>query len=150
MSRTYDPSQVNLVLGITVLNNWDTIRIAYEEDQITHSAGTQGEVTRTLNANKLGTITVTCPQTSIDNGVFSNYAISKFVVPCTVLDLNGTGQLLGQVGATKVIMPMGSVVKLSDSELAKESGQREWTIRGKLDVYYVGSNTLDEAVDMGV
>ena len=74
--RTYDPSEGKLILGISAINNWDSVRASYEEDQIFHSSGTQGEVTRTKNANKLGTFVVTLPQSSIDNETFSNYKLT--------------------------------------------------------------------------
>ena len=138
--RTYDPSEGKLILGISAINNWDSVRASYEEDQIFHSSGTQGEVTRTKNANKLGTFVVTLPQSSIDNETFSNYKLTDAVVPCSFIDNNGT---------TKALMPLGSVIKMADIDNGKEAAQREWTVRGKIDYMYVGSNDLDVATSMG-
>lgn len=138
--RTYDPSEGKLILGISALNNWDSVRFGYEEDQVFHSSGTQGEVTRTINANKLGTYVITLPQSSTDNETLSNYKLTNAVIPCSFIDNNGT---------TKAIMSLGSVVKMADVENGKEAAQREWTVKGKFDYLYVGSNNLDVATVMG-
>ena len=46
-------------------------------------------------------------------------------------------------------MPLGSVIKMADIDNGKEAAQREWTVRGKIDYMYVGSNDLDVATSMG-
>lgn len=140
MSRTYDPTQVAVVLGISALVNWNSVRAVRDESEWMFSAGTQGEVTRTKNANKLGTITIVTPQSSLDNETLSTYALSGSTIPCVIRDNNGT---------SLYVMPLATVSKWADSENAKESGTREWEIKGRFDIFYVGSNNLDVAAEIG-
>jgi len=132
--RTYDPSQVSVVFGTSLLTGWDTVRISREEDGVTFTVGTSGEVTRAINHNKLGTITLTYPQTASENLILSGYEATKATVPVTVIDKSGT---------TINIMKFGTVVKPPDSDLGKEPTTREWLIRGELPVMTVGGNDLD-------
>jgi hypothetical protein len=140
MSKTYDPTQVSITLGINKLDNWDEVTVAFDEDAWTFTSGTQGEATRTKNANRLGTITITCPQTSSANDILSSWFVTGLGFPCMVKDNNGTS-----VGS----MLFGTVTKLPDVALAKESGSREWMIKGKLSVGpavgWVGGNDNDVA-----
>jgi len=140
MSKTYDPTQVSIILGVTKLSNWNEVTVAFDEDGWTFTSGTQGEATRTKNANKLGTITITVPQTSSDNDILSTWYLSGLNTPCDVRDNNGT---------SAGTMALGTVVKLSDQGFGKEAGTREWMVKGKLAegpaVGFVGGNTNDVA-----
>lgn len=133
MLKTYDPSQVSVNFGAFLLTGWDTVRMSRAEDGVMFSAGTSGEITRSINANKLGTITLTYPQASSENSILSGYEASKVTVPVTVLDKSGT---------TVGIMKFGTVVKPPDSDLGKESGTREWAITGELPVMMIGGNRV--------
>lgn len=129
--KTYDPSQVSLIVGGTIIKSWNKIVVAKDEDSWSFSAGTSGEVTRTRNLNRLGAITVTLPQTSADNGMLSAFEVSGALLSCIVKD--GSGRSLH-------VMPEGTVVKPADSEYAKESGEREWAIKGSVVEMTVGGN----------
>jgi hypothetical protein len=129
--KTYDPSQVSLIVGGTIIKSWNKVSVVKDEDSWTFSAGTSGEVTRTKNLNRLGTITVTLPQTSADNGMLSAFAVSGALLSCIVKD--GSGRSLH-------VMPEGTVVKPADSEYGKESGEREWSIKGSVVEMTVGGN----------
>jgi hypothetical protein len=129
--KTYDPGQVSLIVGGSIINSWNRIAVAKDEDDWTFSAGTSGEVTRTKNLNRLGAITVTLPQTSRDNGILSAFCVSGGLLSCIVKDASGN---------SLHVMPEGTVVKPADSEYAKESGEREWAIKGSLTEMTVGGN----------
>jgi len=131
MLRTYDPSRVSVAFGPVLLTGWDTVRISREEDGAMFSVGTSGEISRSINANKLGTITLTYPQTSTENLILSGYEFSKVTVPVTIIDRSGS---------TVAIMKFGTVVKPPDSDLGKETATREWLIRGELSVMTIGGN----------
>ena len=132
--RTYNPEQVSILIGVSLLTGWNNIRIGRAEDGAMFSVGTGGEVTRTLNANKLGSFVITMQQSSIDNETLSALEISKAVVPSSVIDKSGT---------TVAIIDLGTVVKIPDSDLGKEAGTREWTITGEMSYAFIGSNNLD-------
>ena len=129
--KTYDPGQVSLIVGGTIIKSWNKIQVAKDEDSWTFSAGTQGEVTRTKNLNRLGTITVTLPQASQDNASLSAFSISDALLSCIVKDASG---------ASLHVMPEGTVVKPADSEYGKEAGEREWAIKGSIAEMTVGGN----------
>jgi len=129
--RTYDPSKVSVVFGVSLLTGWDTVRLSREEDGVTFTAGTSGEVTRAINHNKLGTITLTYPQTASENLILSGYEATKATVPVTVIDKSGT---------TLAVMKFGTVVKPPDTDLGKEAVTREWLIRGEMPVMVIGGN----------
>jgi len=131
MLRTYDSSRVSVAFGPVLLTSWDTVRISREEDGAMFSVGTSGEISRSINANKLGTITLTYPQTSTENLILSGYEFSKVTVPVTIIDRSGS---------TVAIMKFGTVVKPPDSDLGKETTTREWLIRGELSVMTIGGN----------
>jgi len=132
--RTYDPSQVSLSFGVSLLTGWDNIRISRAEDSVMFSAGTSGELTRSINQNKLGSLTLTYPQSALDNEILSGYEITKVALPATVVDRGGT---------TVALMKFGTVVKPPDSDFGKEATQREWVITGELSYWFVGSNNKE-------
>ena len=131
--RTYNPKEVAVVLGTFLLTGWNNIRIVRAEDGVMFNAGTQGEITRTINQNKLGSFVITMQQSSIDNETLSALEISKLAIPCTMIDKSGT---------STSIIDLGTVVKMPDSDFGKESGTREWTITGEL-TEFIGSNNKD-------
>jgi len=132
--RTYDPSKVSVVFWFTLLTGWDTVRLSREEDGVSFTAGTSGEVTRAINHNKLGTITLTYPQAASENLILSGYEATKVTIPVTVIDKSGT---------TLAIMKFGTVVKPPDSDLGKEATTREWLIKGEMPVMIIGGNNLE-------
>jgi hypothetical protein len=129
--KTYDPGQVSLIVGGSIVKSWNKIAVAKDEDDWTFSAGTSGEVTRTRNLNRLGAITITLPQTSQDNGILSAFSLAGGLLSCIVKDVSGT---------SLHVMPEGTVVKPADSEYGKESGEREWSIKGSIVEMTVGGN----------
>jgi len=132
--RTYNPQQVSILGGVSLLTQWNNVRITRAEDGTMFSAGTNGEITRTINANKLGSFIITMPQTSYDNDILSALEISKAALTWALIDKSGT---------TKAIIDLGTVIKMPDFDFGKESGTREWTVTGELTVVFIGGNNLD-------
>ena len=132
--KTYDPSQLSITIGGSLISDksWNTVAIARDEDSWTFSTGTNGEQTRTKNLNKLGTITLTLPQTSDANDILSAAELVGSPITCALIDKSGR---------TVVTMPQGTVMKPADTEFAKESGEREWMIKGDVpDPFLVAGN----------
>jgi len=132
--RTYNPQQVSVLGGVSLLTEWNNVRITRAEDGVTFSSGTQGELTRTINANKLGSFIITLSQSSVDNNTLSALEISKAALPWSLIDKSGT---------TIAIIALGTVVKIPDSDFGKEAGTREWTVTGELTEAFIGGNNLD-------
>lgn len=131
--RTYNPKEVSILAGTSLLTGWNNVRIVRAEDGVMFSSGTQGEVTRSINHNKLGSFVITMQQSSIDNETMSALELSKLAIPWILIDRSGT---------TKATIELGTVVKLPDSDLGKEAGTREWTVTGEL-TGFIGSNNLN-------
>lgn len=132
--RTYNPEDGSLLVGISLLTGWNNVRIGRAEDGAMFSAGTSGEITRTINLNKLGSFVITTQQSSIDNETLSALEISKLAIPVSFIDKSGT---------TVAIIDLGTVIKIPDSDFGKEAGTREWTITGEMTAAFIGSNNLD-------
>jgi len=129
MTKTYDPTQVSIQVGVASLKSWNGATPSMEEEGWFFSAGTTGEDTRSKNANKLGTLTITMPQSSDDNDKLTGIYNAGSTIKVTMKDNNGRSLFL---------MPTGTIAKLPDVECAKESGEVEWLIKGKWGVYFVG------------
>ena len=131
MSKTYNPGEVSLVIGGSIINSWNSITVARNEDKNFATVGTQGEVTRTVNVSNLGTITVVLPQSSADNAILSAKEIANGIESIGVMDKSGD---------SIATMPEGFITTVAESEFGKESGEREWVFMGDLPVYVVGGN----------
>lgn len=131
MSKTYSPGEVSLIIGGTIINSWNTITVSRNEDKNFATVGTQGEVTRTVNVSKLGTIVITLPQSSADNAALSAKEIANGIESIGVMDKSGN---------SIATIAEGFMTGVAESEFGKELGEREWTFQGSLDVYVVGGN----------
>lgn len=131
-TKTYDPSQVSLIVGGTIVTNWEKITVEYDEEKWKFGAGSSGEVYRTKNSNPIGTINVELAQTSSDNAAFSGYAGSDALIPIIVQDGGGTS-LHSMTEATCVTVPSAEYAK-------DDAGTREWSFKGALAVHIIGGN----------
>ena len=132
--KNYDPEQISVVIGGSIIKNWNTIVVEFDEERWTFKSGTKGEVTRAKNLNKLGRIGITMDISSDDNDTLSAFFVSDAVVTGFVKDNNGT---------TIFTMPEGTVAGAPSTSLEKETTEREWNVRGKIvdPVVIGGSNT---------
>lgn len=128
--KTYDPSEVSLAVAGKLIA-FDDIKFAYLEDRNTLSAGTQGEVTRTKNLNKIIIWTLLLPQTHSDNDVLAALALVDNAFVIGARDANGT------LIATS---PEAVITKRPEVGRAKESGQNEWIFQGKGEIFEGGNN----------
>ena len=131
VTKTYNPKEVSLIIGGHIVNSWNTATPVRDEDGFTFATGTTGESSRAKNANKMGTITIVLPQTSGDNDALSAFELAGALIPCMLVDKSGT---------TIISMAQGTVVKQADAEFGKELAEREWTIKGDIDVILIGGN----------
>lgn len=138
--RTYDPKQIIVnFLGITITGFAEDsfVEVDYDEDAFIKKTGAGGEVARTRNQNKGGSVKVTLMQSSPTNDLLSAAAI---------LDRKaGTG-----VGALQVKDGLGTslhsaaeawIKKVPASPYAKALGEREWVFDCAELEHFVGSST---------
>ena len=97
---TYDPAQVIITVGGTIVTGFadgDFITAKYDEDRYNAKAGADGEVGRTKNASRLGTIEIVLASTSLANTELSalfNLSLLGGIdnpIPVGVADLSGRG-----------------------------------------------------------
>jgi hypothetical protein len=122
---TYDPKAVVVTWnGITIQGYSDGTHIESDrtEDAFAMKAGNDGEVVRTMNNNRTGRVTVRLLQSSITNDLLSAAAqqdeiFGDQVGPLQIEDLRGT---------TLETAQNAWLVRLPQSQWAKEAGEREW------------------------
>lgn len=139
--KTYDPGQIGCAFGPAIIGGFaeDSV-VEVERNEagwITH-VGADGEVTRTRNRNKSGTVKFKLMRTSPSNDVLSAFMIEDElfgtgVQPVTVKDLLGTTLHFGASAWIERPPP---------DSFEKEANDREWTIAvGDLDMFLGGSFT---------
>lgn len=131
--KTYSPGEVVAVAFGAIISSWDEITVVLDEDKFSFTSDvSSGEATRVENKSKLGTITLTLPQASADNGVLSAIDALGSLGPVSIFDKSGS---------SLHVMAKGTIVKSADVGYGKENGSREWVIRGNLDVNVIGGNS---------
>lgn len=138
--REYDPVEVSTIVGVRALSGFgedSMVTIARNEDRFTEKVGTDGEVTRAKNANRMGTLTITLHQSSPLNDYMSGLAAAGSVFPVTVIDNNGTSLHFGEQAWIKTE---------PEASFNKETGDMEWVISiADLDMFF-GGNIVPDSI----
>ena len=131
--KTYDPSQVSVIIGGSIVKSWISVSAEPDEEGWMMTVGTQGEATRTKNANKMGVVTLVLPQASVDNAILSAFWNAGAQISVAVTDKSGV---------SLHAIPEATVTKSPDAAYGKEAGEYEWLIRGDLSVHVLGGNPV--------
>lgn len=118
--KTYAPEEGSMIVDGNILEQWNSVKAAMDEDGYTFEPSTSGGGTRTKNSNQAGKFTIVLQQTSPSNAVMSDLAKSGDIVSCGFTDNSGSSKHKSEAGY---------VVKPAESEYAKEVGEREWIIQ---------------------
>ena len=129
--KTYSPEEGSMIVDGNIIEGWNKIKAAMDEDGATFEPSTSGGGTRTINSNRAGKFTITCQQTSQSNGVLSDLEKDKTVFGCSFRDNSGNDVHESEAGY---------VVKKAESEYGKEVGEREWIIQCEALVMDVRGN----------
>jgi hypothetical protein len=136
---TYSPEDVSVTVNGAVISGFSDgtcINAEREEDAFTKVVGSDGQVTRSKNPNKSGTIALTLKGSSASNDVLSALA--------SLDEINGSGVaavIVKDNSGRSVCAGKGWIKKTPTVEFAKEVTDREWMIDiGKFTVF-VGGNT---------
>lgn len=142
--KTYDAGQISISFGPNILGGFAEDSVCEveraEATWIPH-VGADGEVTRSRNRNRMGTIKVKLMRTSSSNDVLAAAAAQDEldgtgVYPVQVKDLLGTSLHFGQ---------SAWVERPAPDSFEKEANEREWTISvGDLDMF-PGGNVITGA-----
>ena len=121
--KTYDTRDVSVVVDGTVLTGFAEgtfVEASKDEDNYEAYVGAQGEVSRSRNANPMGSINVTLKSTSPSNALLNTLAKSNRTFAARVVDRN-TGNATAGGAVCWVQKPTGL-------EWGDEVSEREWTI----------------------
>jgi hypothetical protein len=132
--KTYDPGQVVVAVGGNILSGFaedGLVEVERAEASFVLHVGADGEVTRSRNRNRSGTVKVKLIRTSSSNDVLAGLLradelFGTGVFPISVKDLLGTTIHFGQ---------SAWVERPPTDTFDKEANEREWTISvGDLDM----------------
>lgn len=139
---TYDCRDVNIIWGALELEapaDGTFVTIDYDEDAVKKTAGAQGHVTATINANDGGSVTWVATQGTPTNDRLSAAAALQrkkdgpglIKAPIIVKHVNGTTICTG----------MAWIKKVAKAEFAAEATSREWVFDIDHLVMFVGGST---------
>jgi hypothetical protein len=138
--KTYAAAEVKTTFGshsVTGTNDGDFVNIEQITDGVTSQAGADGEVARSMSADRRARITITMQQTSSSNDFFSGAYLADQVsggrapLPLTIRDLRGT---------TVFAAAKAWITKMPNAGFGKELGSREWILETDRADYFVGGN----------
>lgn len=141
MLRTYDPRNVLASFGsvsITGFADGTFVNIERASDAFSKVVGAGGDVVRTRNRDRSGTVTFTLLASAPENDLLAAIAAEDELAgtgvrPIMVKELNGT---------TLAAAQNAWVRKVPNAEYAKEHGTREWAIDVEaLDLFIGGLAT---------
>lgn len=139
MAHTYDPTSVIVIFGairLTGFMDGSFVTAERNADAWTTKAGAQGDVVRTKNLDRTGTVKVSLQQSSAANDLLSAQArideLTNFgTQPVQIQDLNGT---------TLVHATNAWVKKYPNVEFGKELSAREWVFECETLDFTVGGS----------
>jgi len=125
-TQTYIPAEVAVSIGGNVIGGYADgtfISVERETDAYTKHVGADGEVSRTANANRSGTLTLTLKQTASSNLVLGAYANQDEASHDAVFDV-----LISDNLGNKLFASEGWIKKVPNQEYGDEQANREWAI----------------------
>lgn len=139
--RSYNSSRVLIIVGgipLTGLATDTFVEIAPAADRVSASVGADGEVARSINPNRMHSVTITLQGTSFSNDVLSGLAAvdeatdGGGVFPLLVQDLSGR---------TMFAASQAWISALPSITFGSEASDREWGLMtGRPSVFMVGGN----------
>jgi hypothetical protein len=139
MARTYNPENVTASFNGYEIGGYaedEFINVTYNGDAATPVVGNDGAVSRAMNPDKSGTITITLKATSPSNDVLSGFAIKDRIDGSVV----GVLMIRDNNGTTLVLGKDAWIQKQPDVAFAREVGNRAWMFAVGTMTEFVGSN----------
>ncbi len=114
-TKTFNPKLVTVMYGGRVITGFaegSMVKCERNEDNNTPHIGVLGEVSRAINADNTGKITISLAGTSPFIGILARKAAANTIEPISVVDMNDNGVNVGGSEAW--------IVKASDINIGKE------------------------------
>ncbi len=135
---TYSPEDVSVSVngvGLSGYSEGTFITVEREEDSYTKIVGSDGQVTRSKNANRSGSVTLTLKASSASNDVISALSIKD--------EIDGSGVFVVMVkdnSGRSIYSGKGWIRKPANAEYAKEVSDREWVFDIANLLMFLGGN----------
>lgn len=138
--KNYNPDEVSVILGTSILGGFadgDSIKVTQNEDDFTLVVGSQGQGTRTRNANKSARVELAFQQTSESNAVMQaalnadRNSSSGVTLPFLLKDNSGN-----DLHTAETMW----IVKQSDASYGKDATNRVWILETDRMVSSLGGN----------
>jgi hypothetical protein len=128
-SYVYDPSEIVVNVGGASIEEFDEVKIEFDEDFIKTYTASNGSIVFIENNNRTGKVTITMPQYSSSNNILGEYAKNFSTISILVTDASGNS--FGMASAKCVKHP-GMSFKKDDQT------NRDWVFAGIV-------NTINDA-----
>lgn len=118
--KTFDPKKVTVMYGGRVVTGFaegSMVKCEKNEDNNMAHVGVLGEVSRAINADNTGKITISLAGTSPFIGIFAQKAAANELESCNVIDMNDEGI---NVGGSECW-----IVKAPDINIGKEIEEQD-------------------------
>lgn len=97
-TKTFNPKLVTVMYGGMVITGFaegSMVKCEKNEDNVTPHVGVLGEVSRAINADNTGKITISLAGTSPFIGILARKAAANAIEPISVVDMNDNGVNVG-------------------------------------------------------
>lgn len=137
--KTYSPEKVEVIVaGVKIhgFSEGSLVTVARTSDAFTMVVGADGEVGRSFNPDRSGTVTIMLKSDSDSNDFLSALAIAD------ELSLNGTFPILVKDGNGTSLTAADTcwIQKRAEAEHAREINDREWVICASRLEQFVGGS----------
>lgn len=134
--KTYNPTQVAIILGGAIVTGWNRVSVSYEDDAYEHSVGTDGEEMRSKKNDLRATMTLALTQSSDSNQVISALAAADRAtdggtIPVLIKDNSGS---------TVVESESAWVKKTADMSRERGPSDVEWTFSLSNAIIFIGGH----------
>lgn len=138
--KSYSPKNVVCTANASIIQAFNNVDVDLDEERWKFSAATTGQVTRTRNESRLGTITFTFPQTTSDNEVLDNMTTEHDSTTLGNPPAFVKIQIKDNWGKSLHTMPQATLVKKPKAEYGDDVTDREWQFKGEIIDHTVGGN----------
>lgn len=139
--KTYDPKSIRAIIAGFVAGGYaedSFLKIGQVSDGVSVKSGADSEIARSMNTNRIHTVTFTLMATSVSNDAFTGLFNLDRLTPGGLLFPILIKDLMGN---TTFAASECWITKLPDVEFGAEVGDREWVFNtGEPTTYMVGGS----------
>jgi hypothetical protein len=123
----YDPSKLLLTVGAANIDEFEEVKIEFDEDFVKTYTASNGSLIFTENKNRTGKITITLPQFSSVNGTLNSFVQNFSTISVTCTDDLGNSFSMAKA---KCLKHPGTSYKKDDQS------NRDWVFVGIINTVF--------------